>query len=45
MSEEIILTKDIHNFVRGNLNCEESLRLLDEVLEKSQQWKHDYDHK
>jgi len=37
MSEEIRLTRDIHNFVRGNLSWEESLRLLDEIVE-SEEW-------
>lgn len=33
MSEEIRLTRDIHNFVRGKLDWEESLRLLDEIAD------------
>lgn len=37
MSEEIRLTRDIHNFVRGKLSWEESLRLLDEILD-SDEW-------
>lgn len=37
MSEEIRLTRDIHNFVRGKLNWEESLRLLDEIVD-SEAW-------
>jgi len=30
-------TQDIHNFVRGHLSWEESLRLLDEIIE-SEEW-------
>ncbi len=37
MTNEIRLTRDIHNFVRGHLNWEESLRLLDEIVE-SEEW-------
>lgn len=37
MSEEIRLTRDIHNFVRGQLSWEESLRLLDEII-NSDEW-------
>ena len=40
MSEEIRLTKDIHNFVRGKLRWEESLRLLDEILDSDEWLKH-----
>lgn len=37
MSEEIRLTRDIHNFVRGKLSWDESLGLLDEILD-SDEW-------
>ena len=37
MTEEIRLTRDIHNFVRGHLSSEEPLRLLDEIVE-SEKW-------
>lgn len=37
MTEEIRLTRDIHNFVRGHLSWEESLRLLDEIV-TSDEW-------
>jgi hypothetical protein len=37
MTEEIRLTRDIHNFVRGHLSWEESLRLFDEIVE-SEKW-------
>lgn len=37
MTEEIRLTRDIHNFVRGHLSWEESLLLLDEIIE-SEEW-------
>jgi hypothetical protein len=37
MNEEIRLTRDIHNFVRGHLSWKESLRLLDEIVE-SEEW-------
>lgn len=37
MNEEIRLTRDIHNFVRGKLNWEESLWLLDEIVD-SEEW-------
>lgn len=37
MSEEVRLTRDIHNFVCGNLSWEESLRLLEEIVE-SEEW-------
>ena len=37
MDKEIRLTRDIHNFVRGHLSWEESLRLLDEIVE-SEEW-------
>lgn len=37
MSEEIRLTRDIHNCVRGKLNWEESSWLLDEIIE-SDEW-------
>jgi len=37
MSEEIRLTRDINNFVRGHLSWEESLKLLDEIVE-SDEW-------
>lgn len=40
MTEEIRLTRDIHNFVRGHLSWEESLRLLDEVVESEEWMKH-----
>ncbi len=35
--KELRLTKGIHNFVRGNLNWEESWELLSEVVE-SKEW-------
>ena len=37
MIEEIRLTRDIHNFVRGHLSWEESLILLEEIVE-SKEW-------
>ncbi|WP_069130729.1 hypothetical protein [Rhodohalobacter halophilus] len=37
MTEEIRLTRDIHNFVRGHLSLDESLRLLEEIIE-SEEW-------
>lgn len=37
MNEEIRLTRNIHNFVRGQLNWEGSLRLLNEIVE-SKEW-------
>ncbi|PWN06098.1 hypothetical protein [Rhodohalobacter mucosus] len=37
MTEEIRLTRDIHNFVRDHMCWEESLRLLDEIVE-SEEW-------
>lgn len=37
MSEEIRLTRDIHYFVRGQLSWEDSLRLLEEIVE-SEEW-------
>jgi hypothetical protein len=37
MNEEIRLTRDIHNFVRGHLSLEVSLRLLNEIIE-SEEW-------
>jgi len=37
VTEEIRLTRDIHNFVRGHLSWDESLRLLDEIVE-SEEW-------
>jgi hypothetical protein len=40
MNEEIRLTRDIHNFVRGHHNWEESLRLLDEIVESKEWMKH-----
>jgi len=33
MNKEIRLTRDIPNFVRVKLNWEESLRLLEEILD------------
>jgi len=40
MKEEIRLTRDIHYFVRGHLSWEESLRLLDEIVESEEWMKH-----
>lgn len=37
MTEEIRLTREIHNFVRGHLSWEESLWLLDEIID-SEEW-------
>ena len=37
MNKEIRLTRDIHNFARGHLSWEESLKLLDEIVE-SEEW-------
>lgn len=37
MTNEIRITRDIHNFVRGHLSWEESLKLLDEIVE-SDEW-------
>lgn len=31
MKEEIRVTRDIHNFVRGKLSYEKSLKLLDKI--------------
>ena len=40
MKDEIRLTRDIHNFVRGHLSWEESFRLLDEIVESEEWMKH-----
>lgn len=40
MKDEIRLTRDIHNFVRGHLSWEESLRLLDETVESEEWFQH-----
>jgi hypothetical protein len=37
MNEVIRLTREIHNFVRFHLSWEESLRLLEEIVE-SEEW-------
>lgn len=37
MDQKTKLTKDIHNSVRGHLSWEESLRLLEEIVE-SEEW-------
>ena len=37
MNDIIRLTRQIHYFVRGKLNWEESLELLDEIVE-SEEW-------
>lgn len=37
MNEQIRLSMSIHNFVRGHLGWEESLRLLEEIVE-SEEW-------
>ena len=37
MIDEIRITKAIHEFVRGQLNCEESIQLLEEIIE-SDDW-------
>lgn len=41
MSEETRLTKHIHYLVRGRLNWEESLRILEEIVE-SEEWMQHY---
>lgn len=33
MTEKKRITRDIHNFGRGNLNLEQSLKLLDEIVD------------
>ncbi len=40
MSQENRLTKDIHNFVRGRISWEESMKLLDEIIELKEWMKH-----
>ena len=37
MTENEIMTRDIHNFVRGHMNFEESLELIQKVSE-SEEW-------
>ena len=37
MTENEIMTRDIHNFVRGHMNFEESLELIQQVSE-SEEW-------
>jgi|GEM_PF-1766579 len=37
MNKDIWLTKAIHYFVRGKLSWDESLKLLDEILD-SEEW-------
>ena len=37
MTENEIMTRDIHNFVRGHMNFEESLELIEKVSE-SEEW-------
>ncbi len=37
MTENEIMTRDIHNFVRGHMNFEEELELIKKVFE-SEKW-------
>lgn len=37
MTENEIMTRDIHNFVRGHMNFEEGLELVEKVSE-SEEW-------
>ena len=40
MTEEARMTRDIHNFVRGNLDFKQSIRLLEEIIESDEWLKH-----
>jgi len=37
MDEELIMTRDIHNFVRGKMNMEEGADLIEKVAQ-SDEW-------
>jgi len=37
MNEELIMTRDIHNFVRGRMNMEEGVDLIEKVAQ-SDEW-------
>ena len=37
MTDNEIMTRDIHNFVRGHMNFEEGLKLIQKVSE-SEEW-------